>query len=123
MNALSQHVTLSSTDLLQLVGTGFIALFGLILYRIAVGTWERRYTSEALLCAAAFQGTSVVVRLAVIFDYLGQTMGRTVNGFVALGFVTILVQIAIMGRMHEAEQRKRTGGTRDHHPHVHSRGV
>ena len=91
---------MTQTDILQLVGTGAIALLGLSFYRISTfkADWFCKYGREALLCAAALQATSVVVRFAVLFDQVSQTDARTINGLVALGFAGIVTQIALTHR-------------------------
>lgn len=87
---------MTTTDLLQLLGTASVAALGLLFYYISTkpSEWFDRYGREALLLAASYQATVVVVRMMVIFDGVSQTDARTMNGLVAFGFAGVLVQIA-----------------------------
>ena len=91
---------MTSTDVLQLFGTASVAAVGLLFYYISTKPtdWFDKYGREALVLAAAFQATVVIVRLAVLFEYVSQADARTVNGLVAFGFAGILTQIAAAHR-------------------------
>ena len=97
---------MTQTDILQLIGSAAITVFGLLLYRISTrpADWFCKYGREALLCAAAYLLTVAAVRVGTALDVMSQTDARTINGLVALGFVSIVAQIAFTHRrVHSGE--------------------
>lgn len=98
---------MTTTDVLQIIGTLAITALGLLFYRTSTydGNWFCKYGREALALAAAFNLTAAMVRVAVLFSIVDQTQARTINGLVAVGFVAILVQIVHTHRAFHQDER------------------
>lgn len=90
---------------LSIIGTVSIAVFGMMLFRIATGHWWCRYGREALLCAAFFQLSFVVLRILVVpLGLLTAEVQHVMGGFMAIGFTAILTQIILIHRVvHKGE--------------------
>ena len=99
---------MSAGQILQLVGTIALVVFGFGLVDVAHST-ERfsRYGREALYCAAAFSFAACFARMAALLGLFTQENARIVNGLLAVAFVAILAQIVWLHRVENGNAPRR----------------
>lgn len=94
-------------QVVQLIASFFVAVFGLLLFRIASGHWFCRYGRESLFCAAAYLLSSSVIRVLLTFEVITANTARVSTGLIALGFTAIIIQIILLHQaLHAQDEEK-----------------